>query len=421
METSTETNKCFAAGKKIIVAGGGMAGLCFVIALRKQWQSRNPSLAPPLITIYERDASKTAGRGREGYSLSIRSDGESGGMQTLQKLGLLDLMITRTGGSQEDHAGTFCLWDKDWNEVFRAQQKLKPGLPQPHIRTSRSTLRQTLLEAVPEDVEIKWGTLCTSAEKTSDGRVKVQLSNGQIDECDLLVAADGSRSKVRAAIRPKDTLDYQGVVSILGTAKFTDAVPRPADKDWGMNMTGTGIGLFVGPVDKQSAVWSMSYLDPELKETPKQPLTTQEYRALMNFVLEHGSTIPEPFRTYIEATDQSSLSVLNAMDKEPFSHDSEELKDLPVVFIGDANHAVSPFAGNGANMALMDGWVLAEQLCKHQTLREAVSAYDAESLPRSKSVLKMSHRTIAMTHWTGWRLFLLTFVFKILNRFFKFN
>lgn len=398
-----------------------MAGLSFVIALQKQWQSQDPSLIRPSITIYERDASKNAGLGREGYSLSIRSDGQSGGMQTLQKLGLLDLMIERTGGSQKDHDGTFCIWDKDWNEVFRAQQNLKPGLSQPHIRSSRNVLRQTLLEAVPDDVEIKWGVICTGAEKGSDEKIKVQLSNGTTDECDLLIAADGSRSKIRTAIRPNDILKYQGVVSVLGTARFVDTVPRPADKDWGMNMTGTGIGLFVGPVDQHSAVWSLSYLDPELKEVPKQPLSAAEYRALVKFVLEHGSTIPEPFRAYVEATDQSSVSVLNAMDKEPFSHDSEGLKDLPIVFIGDANHAVSPFAGNGANMALMDGWALAEQLCKHNTLTAALASYDAESLPRSRSVLKMSHRTIAMTHWTGWKLFMLTLVFKILNRFFKFN
>ena len=51
---------------------------------------------------------------------------------------------------------------------------------------------------------------------------------------------------------------------------------------------------------------------------------------------------------------------MNALDKRPFAHENCSL----IIFIRDSNHAICPFAGNGANMTLCDAWDLAEQLCQ---------------------------------------------------------
>jgi 2-polyprenyl-6-methoxyphenol hydroxylase-like FAD-dependent oxidoreductase len=67
-------------------------------------------------------------------------------------------------------------------------------------------------------------------------------------------------------------------------------------------------------------------------------------------------------------------------------------------------------------MALEDGWDLAEQLCKHESLEAALTAYDALSMPRAKTTLRMSHFVIEVAHSQGWRLMLYTLLFRILNR-----
>lgn len=81
------------AGKRIIVAGAGIAGLSFAVAFRRNWAaSFSPSLAPPSTVIYERESKETT-VARTGYSMTIRSDGFSGGMQSTEKMGLLDKVV----------------------------------------------------------------------------------------------------------------------------------------------------------------------------------------------------------------------------------------------------------------------------------------------------------------------------------------
>ena len=69
--------------------------------------------------------------------------------------------------------------------------------------------------------------------------------------------------------------------------------------------------------------------------------------------------------------------------------------------------------GNGANMAMVDAWELAQQLLSpdNSTLAEAVAKYDAESGPRSTQALMMGRRAIEASHQTGLRhLFSISFM-----------
>jgi 2-polyprenyl-6-methoxyphenol hydroxylase-like FAD-dependent oxidoreductase len=405
MNPNSESPTCFVAGKKIVVAGGGIAGLAFVVALRKQWQSQPPSFTPPAITLYERDP-KDFGVEREGYSISIRSDSNCAGMQTLQRLGLLDRMLSLSITGIQENPGTFCLWDKEWKEILRIFVSPPANLPAPGMRIKRNVLRETLIEAVNATDKIHWGTTCTGAVKLSNGKVGVQLSNGRMDECDLLIAADGANSKIRSSFRSDEKLSFTGAVSITGASKFKDGIPPPVNRDWGSYLSGTGPGLFVSPVDEHNAIWSLSYLTPEPREVKMSDDLRRE-------ALERGKGFSEPFQTLVKATDAATLGILNNKDRQPFPHLTGPLEDVHIVFIGDANHAVSPFAGAGANLALVDGWDLAAELCKFKSLSDALTAYDKMAIPRSKAVVRNSHLAIGLAHCTGWRFILYTWLARV--------
>ncbi len=97
----------------------------------------------------------------------------------------------------------------------------------------------------------------------------------------------------------------------------------------------------------------------------------------------------------LKQTLRSSVAVFNAKNVTPFrNHDS-------VIFIGDAQHTISPFVSNGANMAIMDGYQLAEQLVNTNSSTEAIKTYDDQTIPSSTNAMQMSHRIIAMGHSQG--------------------
>ena len=388
------------SGKKIVVAGGGIAGLSFIRSLDRTWPV---DLERPRVSLYEKREQKVSPE-REGYSMSIRSDPLSGGMQALQKLCLLNETLGDSITGQHGGRGSMFLWDVNWKPILKFKQPTKPpnGLPANSMRIARYVLRQHLIDGLPSSCDAHWDTSCESAEQLNDGKILVSLSDGSTTQCDFLVAADGANSKIRASFRPSDTLQYAGAVSISANGKFADGLPDIVKEDHGMILGGGGNCLFVSPIDHHSAVWSVSFLESKPRTPLQGDAALKAKDEILNEARERGKAFPQPFEALVAATDLKTLMVFNALDKPPIDH--SELKGKSVVFVGDANHAVSPFAGNGANMALMDGVDLATALRESKDAKAAVEAFDKKSMVRSNRTVNTSHWTIAIAHSTGWRL-----------------
>lgn len=386
------------AGKKIIVAGAGIAGLAFVVSLRSIWKEELGKF--PDVTHYERDHGQPD-LSREGYSISIRSDEMSAGIQALQQMkildALLDISITRKGNER----GYFGLWSLDWRRLVRVRDEAPGGLPTSGMRIARTKMRRVLLEAATKHGEIVWDVACTAVLPTTDESIGVRLSNGKEDSCDFLVVADGANSKLRSCVRPDDKLNFAGPVSISAISRFSGPSPEPVSRDWGIVPSGQGVALFVSPMGEQSANWSLSYMADAPRREQRQPLSPDLSTQLLQEAKERGAVFKEPFQTLVEHSDTATLMVFNAMDKEPFAHGAANGMPDSIVFIGDSNHAVSPFAGNGANIALKDGYDLAECLCTHKSVEKAVEVYDKRSLPRASISVRTSHVSIAVVHSSG--------------------
>ena len=400
------------AGKDIIVAGAGIGGLSFALALSKKWPSGSPK---PKITIYERDSYEKR-VGREGYTLSLRSDDRSGGIQVLDKLGLYE--DVRAASVQGGDAGSFHIWDKHWNPVLNIRSKPIGPKNLTALRIRRNALQHTLASAAASDnITIIWATSVTTATKNPDGTLTISLSSNTTATCALLVAADGSNSKLRAQLRPDHTLNFANVVCISGTAKFSSPslVPQPLDRDWGCLLGGQGTGLFVAPIDSTSALWSLSYYSPEPRPQQQHPLPDADVTTLLAEARALAKPFPPKVTELIQATDPQTLMVFNAMDRPPFTH--ELGREGAVVWIGDANHAVSPFAGNGANMALMDGWELAECLCRVEGVEGAVAEFERAFVPRTRKTLEMSRWSIDVAHARGVKLWVYRMVLGVVRWF----
>ncbi|UJR32420.1 hypothetical protein I4U23_019882 [Adineta vaga] len=378
----------FLAGKRIIIAGAGIGALSFSIAFHQLLDGKIQP--PPLVTIYERDTSTDA-IGREGYSLSIRGDALSGGMQTLQKLGFLDELL-----AQSNPGTHFTFFNNDFSPLLQIRTPPVEGLSQTTMRIARSKLREILLKNVPSSVVINWDCAVKSAEELADGQILVNLADGTQQHCDLLVAADGSNSAIRKALRPEHVLNFAGAATIAARTHVLDKLPPPLEKTWGGAISGDGHFVFVAPSDRTSALWSVSYLTNTPREAKSAgTMTDDEIDAVLAEAKERTKAFGEPIPTLLKETLRSSIAIFNSKDIVPFRNQGS------IVFIGDAQHAMSPFAGNGANMAIMDGYQLADQLIHAQDLKTAIKAYDDLSIPRSTRAINISHRSISIVHSRG--------------------
>lgn len=400
----------FLSGKTVFIAGAGLSGTAFAASLCKLWKANIP---PPRIVIFERDGRDCHDK-RGGYSLSLVGHDMSGGLIPLKRLGLLNQVLDASI-SGRDGCGAFKIWSPDWSDLGRFQRKPAGDIPTSSIRISRNRLRHILRSAATADqATIQWDSQCISAKRLASGRVIVGVLRGDSGtveqlECDFLIAADGAHSKLRSHLRPNDVLQYTGAVMRGGVASFDEQIPCQIGRNWGFVLSRTGVSCFVSPVGERSVLWAVGHFEEQTPPLDKD--SDNKVQQLIKQSLRLTSYIHEPMHTIISRTDPETVMQINANDKTPFRHD--QIVDISVVFIGDSNHALSPFAGYGANLGLNDAWDLAEQLVKHDSLEAAVGAYDDISVPRAAKVLCGARKRLKAGHSTGVLYYIFVFVLAL--------
>lgn len=394
------------AGKKIVVVGAGIAGLSFVVSLRRIWTESLGEF--PEVVHYDREKEMPS-ESQERYSVRIRGSGSSAGAHALRQMRLLETSlkngITRPGYARGHTRGYITVKSLDWMRLVSLRDGARVDPLRADFRIGRLRMRHILLKVANEYGRIHWGSACSEVSSSEDGRLRLRLDDGKEDTCDFLVVADGANSRIRSWLRPDDKLSFAGPINISVVSRFTGPPPHPLNRDWGIVASGSALALFVCPVDEVTIHWSLSYMAKEPGELPRRPISPELGACILRDAQERGAVFGEPFRILIENSDATTVRVFNSKDKKPFAHGTANNIPRGVVFIGDSNHAVTPFAGSGANMALLDGYDLAECLCTHRSIDEAVEAYDTRSLPRAQILLRNSHVTIAVAHATGWRWF----------------
>lgn len=407
-------SKHFLEGKRVIVAGGGIAGLTFVAALHALW---DPSLKPPEITVLERQT-REASIQQDPYTLTLNGGNQDDGLVAIQQLDLLDTIRAPATTS----SGAIMVWSDTWKYLASLNPKPVTGLPAATMRISRADLKRILMETAEEKSPAttttmttwRYGCACTGAEQVSKtGKIRVSICDAATaistqEECDLLIAADGADSAILASMRPSDMeLEYAGATQIGGISRLPEGLPTRIAEDYGLQMSsGEGVCCIYTPFDTQTVGWALSRMEPAGRRKAKGPssFSAEEFAALKKEALKTGAMFKEPFRTIVEATDPCTAFIRPALERPPFAHNPGRSQ---VIFIGDANHVLSPFEFVGANLALKDGWDLAEQLCHAANLDAAVAAYDGLSIPRAKHLIKHSHERIGFGHSTGmkWKVY----------------
>ena len=270
-----------------------------------------------------------------------------------------------------------------------------------------------LLHAATKDfpnVDYRFGTTVRRVVSNGDDAVTVELSNGEVCKFDLLVAADGQWSKLRAQCFPAGSID---VVDKNMYAAYFTLPRRPGDDDWWNVYPALGARLVSIRPDPHGTVRA------GFTRMPCTPAQAAAWDAAA-----HGDRHAQKALLRKEFADAGwqAPRLLDAMGAAPdfYFHAIQQIKmahwsTARVVCLGDAAHAPSPLTGMGTSLAITGAYLLAGELSKldaGEHPARALKAYESAFRPFFEAEQKIPFFVPAIVHpATAWQRWLLqTFV-----------
>lgn len=311
----------------IVIGGGAFAGLALALALRQGLGPDFPVIVvdPALGTRPSRDPRATAivAACRRLFEAIGVWDQVASGTQPI-----LDMVVTDSK-----------LEDATRPVFLTFSGHIEPGEPFAHMVENKHLIDVLVQRAEAEGVDLR--PLAVSDFSAKSGGIDVTLSDGNIIEASLLVAADGARSKLRerAGIATNGwDYDQSGIVVTVGHER--DHHGR-AEEHF----------LPAGPF----AILPLS--------GKRSSLVWTEKRSEAARIVALGE---EDFHNELERRFGLHLGEVRALDTPrafPLGYFvARSFIGERLALIGDAAHVIHPIAGQGLNMGLKDVAALAEVL-----------------------------------------------------------
>ncbi|AEW93757.1 MULTISPECIES: FAD-dependent oxidoreductase [Streptomycetaceae] len=375
---------------RVAVVGAGFGGLCLAHHLKRSGIA---------VDVYECD--RTRADGLHGYRVGIDPDGSRALKASLPP----DLFATFAATCARAPRRMTMVTEKLGTLLdIPFDPGADPGEAEHSV--SRMTLRQVLLTGL-EDV-VHFDKEFTHYERHDDATVTAHFADGTHANADLLVAADGANSRVRAQYLPHARVTDCGIVGLTAkaplTARTRSLVPAHVAE---------GVGLIVAPRGFNGILHTMEFNwdrdgvvkngiggnDAELiarwpgllydntrdyinwgiwAATDKFPPDVRRLRGqdVVDLALRLTPHWHPDLRTLMTLSDSSSAFPLVIRTSEPVA----PWKPGNVTLLGDAIHTMTPGMGVGANTALRDAVLLGRNLADHhagrRTLLDAVGDYE---------------------------------------------
>ncbi|XVX19788.1 FAD-dependent monooxygenase [Actinomycetota bacterium] len=248
-----------------------------------------------------------------------------------------------------------------------------PDVP-PTMGALRSDLADILTARVREaGVDVRLGTSVTAIDDRGD-HVVATLSDGTEETVDLLVAADGIRSRTRALI------GIDAEPAPVGMGIWRVVADRPAEMDCSeLYYGGPKYKAGYTPIsdDKCYAFLLEENLDRSfVGEKPNGRI-----------LKEHGAGYGGTWGKIRDSLADDAI--VNYQWIESICVEDPWFRGRSII-IGDAAHACPPLIAQGAAMCAEDAVVLAEMLAEGESVEEVLPAFMARRFPRVKMVLDNS-------------------------------
>lgn len=310
---------------------------------------------------------------------------QENGQKAIYAAGLIEPfeeLIHRGGEAMRilDHTGAVLRDEEDDGELSRPE-------------VDRGQLRDLLIGSLPENA-IHWDhkVVAVRTLRGGPGRHEVEFANGDVITADLVIGADGAWSRVRPLVsdaRPA----YSGV-------SFIEVDLFDADRDHRAEAAAMGGGMLfafrgnTGIIGHRETDDSLHvYLGTRVDEHWIDTIDFDDTVEAKRTILELLAGWDDALRGMIANAD-STLTARRIVAL-PVGHSWPHVPG--VTLLGDAAHVMSPFAGEGANLAMYDGSLLALAIAdRPDDIDSALVAYEGDLFPRSAMAAQESVDSLAV-------------------------
>jgi len=356
---------------KVGIVGGGIGGLTAAVAMHRRGID---------VTVYEQSP-RIAEIGA-GVSLSPNA------IKALRGLGLDDEIAAI--GFESDNQLV-----RAWNTGDVVSKVFRKGIYQrefgaPYLSLHRADLVDVLRRQLPDRV-FRLGMQCLRAE-TYDTHALIHFADGTQEDVDLLVGADGIRSAVRRSLFGDESPRFTGSVCWRGLVPLS-LFPS--------GLISTDLTLYMGPrshvihfmVRGGTVVNFVAHVETSSWTGESWTQECDRSEVMKTFAGWHP-----PLLQLLGSSERYYKWAL--YDRDPLDRWTKGRTTL----LGDSAHAMLPHIGQGACMAIEDGYALAELISQLPgDLNEALRQYERLRLPRTRrAVLKARVRGKEMHLTSKW-------------------
>ena len=384
------------SSQRVLISGAGVAGSVLAFWLAKHDFQ--------VVVVERSKASQKAGQGIEI---------EEPALQVVKLMGILDKLNEKKTGEMG-----FVLNDQQSRSLatFEAGGVSPTGA----LELMRGDLTEVLYKSADEfaNVTYHFETTVQSLRQTQD-KVIVDLENRhdkttKVEEFDLVVGADGVRSRTRQLIMGSP--EKLGCFKAVGAFVAYFSIPKE-DRDWPYSrlchFTDRRV-LWIRPVGKESKTTSVYLIHikddiPALHQANAAADRLKQKEAFAEVYSGLGWEAPRVIEQMMKS-DNFYSDELVQVKLQKWSQER-------VVLLGDSAWAPTPFTGQGNQLAIIGAWVLAQELSRNRS-PAAFETYEKRLRPyveSSQCIPLRGYAPYIVAPQTTWGIWMLRIMFRLVS------